>query len=105
MLLPLAEVGAAPFTAEEIGRRMQAGAQLSAICYLEARVNGVVTGDHCRHLTTWIESEFPLIKQDLTRASANTAADFDIYKKNLAAIVAIADAAAQPLAPARPSPL
>lgn len=84
---------------------MQAGAQLSGICYLEAKLNRAVTGDHCRELMAWTQTEFPLIKQELARAAPSAVADFDAYKKNLAAIVAIGDVAVTPLAPARPSPL
>ena len=105
VLLPLAEVSATPFAGEEIARRMQAGAQLSGFCYLEAKINRTVTGEHCRDLTAWTETEFPLIKHDLGRATPSAAADLDTYKKNLAAIIAIGDAAATPLAPTRPSPL
>ena len=105
VLSPLSKVNAAPFTAEEIARRMQAGAQLSGICYLEAKINHSVTGEHCRDLIAWAQTEFPRIKADLARAPSSAATDLDAYKKNLAAIIAIGDAAATPLAPTRPSPL
>lgn len=105
LLSPLANVAAAPFTQDEVARRMKAGTELSANCYLEAKINRAATGEQCRDLVTWTEREFPLIKPNLAHTTPAVLADFEIYKKNLTAILAIAETAAQPLTSPRPSPL
>jgi hypothetical protein len=91
-----ANVVAAPFTPDEVARRMQAGAELSAFCFVEAKVNRAVDGENCRNFLSWIDHDFPLIKQDLAHADAATAANFEAYKQNLAAIVSIGQAAQPP---------
>lgn len=82
---------------------MKAGTELSAFCYLEAKLNRVATGEQCTHLRVWIDHEFPLIKRDLARASGATVADFETYKTNLAAILAISEVGPPPFHP-RPPP-
>jgi len=105
LLLPSVNAGAAPFSQEEVARRMKAGTELSALCYLEARINRAVTGEHCSEFMAWTEHEFPLIEPNLAHTTRAAVADFETYKKNLTAILGIADAAAQPLAAPHPSPL
>jgi hypothetical protein len=102
VLLPLTHAAAAPFTPSEVARRMKAGTQLSAFCRMEANVNKVVTGRNCGQFMDWTEREFPLLEPGLERASASVAADFEIYMTNLTAILAIAEAAKQPMTFAPP---
>ena len=103
LLLPFAKVAAAPFAPEEVARRMKTGAELSGLCYLEAKINHEVTGENCTTLMNWTESEFPLIAPNLEHTTPAAVADFETYKTNLTAILAIADAAAQPLAAHHPA--
>ena len=88
-----ANAGGAPFTPQEVARRMNAGTTLSEYCFLEARINRSVAGQQCRNLATWTEREFPLIRANLEHTTGAIAADFAAYRDNLAAIVAIANEA------------
>jgi hypothetical protein len=85
-------VAGAPFSTEEVQRRMSEGTERSAVCLLEARVNRDVSGEHCTGFLSWIEHDFPDVAPALRHATPRAVELFETYLANLAEIVAIAEA-------------
>lgn len=81
---------AAPFTGKEVEERMAAGANLSAVCRVEATLNQTLSGQDCTAFLFWIRDDFSQIKANLTSATAQAIQHFESYKTNLAIIAGIA---------------
>jgi hypothetical protein len=90
LALAAAQALAAPVTDEEVEKRMAAGANLSAVCRVEATLNQALSGQHCVAFLHWIRDDFSQIKSNLTSATAQAIHHFESYKTNLAIIAGIA---------------
>ncbi len=82
---------AAPFTDAEVEQRMAAGANLAAVCRVDATIHKEIAGKYCLDFLYWVRDEFPQIAPSLKRATPQTLQHFENYKTNLAIIAEIAE--------------
>jgi hypothetical protein len=83
---------AAPFSDEEVERRMAEGANLSAVCRVELLLTKSLEGEYCVKFLDWIHDGFPSIAPNLRNGTPAAKGHLRDYEANLAVIAARAKA-------------